>query len=99
MNSLRIVLGDQLSPSISCLDGCNKSTDIILICEVWDEATYVRHHKKKIAFLFSAMRHFCQELLDEGYQVRYSKLDDSDNSGSFAGEVYRCLVGQNLTKS
>lgn len=98
MNSLRIVLGDQLSPSISCLDGCDKSTDIILICEVWDEATYVRHHKKKIAFLFSAMRHFCQELLDEGYQVRYSKLDDSDNSGSFAGEVYRCLVGQKFDK-
>ena len=98
MNSLRIILGDQLSPSISCLDGCDKSTDIILICEVWDEATYVRHHKKKIAFLFSAMRHFCQELLDEGYQVRYSKLDDSDNSGSFAGEVYRCLVGQKFDK-
>ena len=98
MNSLRIVLGDQLSPSISCLDDCDKSTDVILMCEVWDEATYVRHHKKKITFLFSAMRHFCQELLEAGYQVRYSKLDDDDNAGSFAGEVERCLAGQKFNR-
>ena len=68
------------------------------MCEVWDEATYVHHHKKKIAFLFSAMRHFCQELLDAGHQVQNSKLDDDDNAGSFAGEVERCLTDQKFDK-
>ena len=63
MSTLRLILGDQLSDSISSLDGCDSSRDIILMCEVWNEATYVKHHKKKIAFLFSAMRHFAEELM------------------------------------
>ncbi len=61
------------------------------MCEVWDEATYVKHHKKKIAFLFSAMRHFAEELKESGYQVQYTKLDDKDNAGSFKGEVERAI--------
>ncbi len=60
MTTLRIILGDQLDTNISSLDGLNVEKDIILMCEVWDEATYVKHHKKKIAFLFSAMRHFAK---------------------------------------
>ena len=52
---LRLILGDQLNENISSLRDVNKLTDNILICEVKSEATYVKHHKKKIAFLFSAM--------------------------------------------
>jgi deoxyribodipyrimidine photolyase-related protein len=55
---LRLILGDQLSYNISSLSDINPERDTILMCEVWEEATYVKHHKKKIAFLFSAMRHF-----------------------------------------
>ena len=89
--ALRLILGDQLSHDISALEGCDKSRDVILMCEVWDEATYVKHHKKKIAFLFSAMRHFAQELKADGYYVSYSALGDPDNAGSFKGEVQRAL--------
>ena len=91
MPALRLILGDQLTPSLSALDGCNKNQDVILMCEVQDEATYVKHHKKKIAFLFSAMRHFKEMLLEKGYQLRYTTLDDPLNTGSLGGEVYRCL--------
>ena len=42
------------------------------------EATYVGHHKKKIAFLFSAMRHFAEELREKGFAVRYVTLDDPE---------------------
>jgi diketogulonate reductase-like aldo/keto reductase len=35
--------------------------DIVLIAEVQEEANYIRHHKKKIAFLFAPMRHFAGE--------------------------------------
>ena len=59
--------------------------DIILMGEVLEEATSVRHHKKKIAFLFSAMRHFAHALRDEGFSVTYRKLDDSANPQSFSG--------------
>lgn len=91
MTCLRLILGDQLSRNISSLSDCNKDEDIILICEVMEEATYVKHHKKKIAFLFSAMRHFAADLEDDGYRVHYVKLDDKNNQRSFKGEV-KCAV-------
>jgi deoxyribodipyrimidine photolyase-related protein len=89
---LRLVLGDQLSASLASLVDCNKDEDVILLCEVWDEATYVKHHKKKIAFLFSAMRHFALDLQQQGYRVDYVRLDDPLNTGSFGGEVRRAIT-------
>lgn len=59
--------------------------------EVQEEATYVRHHKKKIAFLFSAMRHFSDQLKRDGWQVDYVQLDDPENTGSFTGEIERAV--------
>jgi deoxyribodipyrimidine photolyase-related protein len=88
MSSLRLVLGDQLSESISSLSDIQKN-DTILMCEVMEEATYVKHHPKKIAFLFAAMRHFAVELEEKGHQVRYVELTDPKNAGSFPGEVAR----------
>lgn len=91
MSNLIHILGDQLSHNLSSLKTSDKSQDRILMCEVWDEATYVKHHKKKIALLFSAMRHFADELREEGWKVDYIKLDDDENSGSFKGEIDRAL--------
>ncbi len=62
------------------------------MAEVVEEATYVRHHKKKIAFLFSAMRHFAEALRQAGWEVDYVRLDDPDNSGSFTGELERAIA-------
>ena len=92
MSTLRLILGDQLSLDLSSLKDCDKFHDHILMCEVWDEATYVKHHKKKIAFLFSAMRHFALELQAQGYRITYIKLDDPENTGSFRGEVQRHIT-------
>ncbi len=89
--NLRLILGDQLNLSISSLSDIDKDNDVILMCEVWEESTYVRHHKKKIAFLFSAMRHFAEELKDAGYNIHYTKLNDLDNAGSFHGEIERAV--------
>ena len=77
MTVLRLILGDQLSHSIATLRDADKEHDIILMAELWNEATYVKHHKKKIAFLFSAMRHFAVELEECGYRVEYTKLGDA----------------------
>ena len=94
MKKIRLILGDQLSHSISSLEGYDKLNDIILICEVIEEASYVKHHKKKIAFLFSAMRHFANELTELGYTVSYVKLDDELNTGSFLGEIKRFIADE-----
>ena len=90
--ALRLILGDQLSRSLASLTDINKAVDTVLMVEVMEEVTYVRHHKRKIAFLFSAMRHFAEELRAEGITVDYVQLDDADNRGSFAGEVVRAVA-------
>lgn len=59
--------------------------------EVAEEATYVRHHKRKIAFLFSAMRHFAKTLEKQGWQVNYIQYNDPQNTGSFTSEIARAV--------
>lgn len=85
------ILGDQLTPDISSLAAGNPNTDVVLMAEVMGEATYVKHHKKKIAFVFSAMRHFAAELEEAGWTVDYVRLDADGNTGSISGEVERAL--------
>ena len=89
--NLILILGDQLSQQIASLEAADRETDIVLLVEVAEEASYVRHHKKKIAFLFSAMRHFAESLHGAGWRVDYIRLDDAQNSGTFGGEVARAL--------
>lgn len=84
---LIFILGDQLSPNLASLRNADPAQDVILMCEVMAEATYVRHHKLKIAFIFSAMRHFAEELRQQGFTVRYRRLDDEGNKGSFREEL------------
>lgn len=91
MTTLRFVLGDQLSLRLSSLADLDPDEDVVLLCEVAEEATYVRHHKAKIAFIFSAMRHFADELRSRGITVDYVTLDDPENTGSFTGELERAV--------
>jgi deoxyribodipyrimidine photolyase-related protein len=91
MSTLRLILGDQLSPSISALRDHDPGRDVVLMTEVSDEANYVRHHKQKLVLIFSAMRHFAAELEARGFRVDYVRLEDEGNSGSFTGEVERAL--------
>ncbi len=81
--NLILVLGDQLSSSISSLSDCNPKNDIIVMMELLDEATYVKHHPYKIILIFSAMRHFAQELTQKGYNVTYIKFNAMQNKHNF----------------
>ena len=92
MRTLRFILGDQLSHAIAALRGLEVAQDVVLIVEVTEEATYVPHHQQKIAFLFSAMRHFAEELRGRGIAVDYVRLDAPGNTGSFTGELERALA-------
>ena len=87
--ALRIVLGDQLTRSLSALRGLDPARDIVLMAEVDAEARYVKHHKQKIALCFAAMRHFARELQADGVRVRYVAIDDPANSGTLTGEIAR----------
>ncbi len=92
MGTLRFILGDQLSDAISSLDGVDPACDVVLMAEVVDECTYVRHHKKKIAFVLSSMRHFAADLSGRGLTVDYRALDEPDNAGSLRAELVRAVA-------
>lgn len=86
-----VILGDQLTPDISSLREADRDSTVVLMAEVDTEATYVRHHKKKIAFVFSAMRHFAEELRKSGWTVAYTRIDSPENAGSLTGETRRAV--------
>jgi deoxyribodipyrimidine photolyase-related protein len=86
-DAIRYIFADQLTRDVAALQGIDKDKDIVLMAEVWDEATYVRHHPKKIALLFSAMRHFAQKLREDGITVDYVELDDHGRGSSFKREL------------
>ncbi len=89
IENLCVILGDQLSPNISSLKGFKKNQDEILMMEVFNEAEYANHHKKKLVLVFSAMRHFAKELQNRGFSVKYSKINESKED--FTKElVYQC---------
>ncbi|MFN9002206.1 MAG: cryptochrome/photolyase family protein [Alphaproteobacteria bacterium] len=98
MGALRLILADQLSESIAALQGLDKAQDTVMLCEVMEEASYVPHHPKKIAFLFSAMRHFAAELEAQGVRVRYVTLNDTENTGSFTGEAERAVKALGVSR-
>lgn len=85
------ILGDQLSIHISSLEAQNPCECVLLMMEVGEETAYVRHHKAKIAYIFSAMRHHAKALEERGWSVDYIAWSDPDNSGSFSGEIVRAL--------
>ena len=86
---LVLVLGDQLTETLSALAQADKARDTVVMAEVADEAAYVQHHPKKIALIFAAMRKFAHALEQDGWTVAYTQLDDTDNAGSIVGELLR----------
>jgi deoxyribodipyrimidine photolyase-related protein len=96
--ALRFILGDQLSRGLSSLEDARPDTDVIFMAEVMEEATSVRHHKKKIAFLFSAMRHFAEDLRDEGFTVDYLCLDARSNPGDFGSALAEAVQRHDATR-
>jgi len=98
MNTLIPVLGDQLSLNLSSLAEADPADSIILMVEVSEEAGYVAHHKAKLAYILSAMRHHAVALRAAGWVIDYVELGDADNSGSFTGELARAIERHQPTR-
>ena len=77
LRHLVIVLGDQLDPSSSALDGFDPARDAIWMAEVAEESTHVWSGKTRIALFLSAMRHFRDAQRALGRTVLYQTLDDT----------------------
>ncbi len=71
---LLVVFGDQLDPSIPSHLGLDPTRDALWMAEVDEEITYVPSHKRRIALFLSAMRHYRDARLSEGFTVHYHAL-------------------------
>ena len=92
MKNLILILGDQLSHDLSSLKAADKTVDTVLMAELRSETGYVKHHKKKIALLFSAMRHFAEELRADGWQVDYRQFSDPNTQHDFTATVQQAIL-------
>ena len=89
---LVIVLGDQLEHGSTAFDGFDPAQDLVWMAEVVQESTHVWSAKPRTAIFLSAMRHFASELRERGLPLRYTQLQDADNSGTLAGELQRAIT-------
>lgn len=88
-----LILGDQLSLALPSLRVLDPDHDLLLMAEVAEEATYVRHHVQKIALIFAAMRHFANDLQQHGWKLSYHHFDPQSTSRSLL-DVVRATVRQ-----
>lgn len=81
-NTLRLILGDQLNSQHSWFRKVDDSVHYVLM-EIRTETDYATHHIQKVIGFFAAMRSFAQELIAQGHQVIYIKIDDKNNQQNF----------------
>jgi len=86
---LHLILGDQLDRDSPLFANFDPKRDALWMAEVAHEAEHVWCHQLRIAFFFSAMRHFRDELQSKGYRVFYTELPvrPSDDRGAQFGEI------------
>ena len=75
MRKLCVVLGDQLDRHSSLFDDFDREQDCVWMAEVMEEATHVWSAKQRIAVFLSAMRHFAEDMQQQGLPVEYLQLE------------------------
>ena len=93
---LVLVLGDQLSHDLSSLRAAPEAH--VVLAELADEASYVAHHKQKITLIFSAMRHFAEELRAAGRHVTYLTYGKPPNITGFADVISHMLAQHSFNR-
>jgi deoxyribodipyrimidine photolyase-related protein len=89
LRTLVVVFGDQLDTASAAFDGFDPAQDAILMMELRNEASDIPQHRLRIAYFFSAMRHFRDASCALGRTVHYVALDDAGNRGDLALELQR----------
>ena len=91
MSKLIVLMPEHLTRTVSSLRAANPKEDSILLVEPTQDWSKENHHKKKIIFLLSSMRHFAADLVEEGFIVEYLKIEDKKNSGILELELEQAV--------
>lgn len=76
----RWIFGNQLNHDLPLLKEANKQDDVILMVEATSRSKWKTYHKQKLILVFSAMRHFAEELREKGFTVDYREADSFDQA-------------------
>jgi deoxyribodipyrimidine photolyase-related protein len=87
VRNLVLVLGDQLDLTSAAFDGFDVRQDIVWMAEVEEESRHVPSHQARSVLFLSAMRHFAEEVRAQGRRCDYRRLEDPDNTKTFASEL------------
>ena len=98
MRNLCVILADQLNQEITSLNDFDKDIDEVLICELKKNFIDINHHKKKIVYQISSMRHFGKELDAQGFKTNYLKLDDPKNQNSYSTEISKLVQKKDIDR-
>lgn len=71
------IIGDQLPPGNSALPLASKESDHILIIESRNRGHYLKYHKKRLALIYSGLRHCALEMASEGWKVDHYPLENT----------------------
>ncbi|MGF1478948.1 MAG: cryptochrome/photolyase family protein [Cyanophyceae cyanobacterium] len=85
------ILGDQLWAEQAALASCDRRTPVILV----ESSEYVQqrpYHRQKLVLVWSAMRHFAQQLRVAGWSVTYAMADE------FEAPLQRWIAEHNVTE-
>ena len=86
------LLPDPWGSAIYCLPSLQllEPEDVVVMAEVWSEASYVKHHSKNR--IFSARCVILRLIYIDAGRDDYIELTDSENSQSLVGEVERLQI-------
>lgn len=82
------IIGDQLTPEVSSLSDLTPNDCVVLMIESLEHARRLPFHKQKLALIWSAMRHFAEELRGLGYTVDYHS-----SAPNFKQELHKHIEG------
>ena len=95
--TLRLILGDQLNHQHSWFHQVDENV-VYVMMEVRSETDYVVHHIQKVVAFFQSMRLFADDLVQNGHQVVYLRLNDAINKQSFTENI-RWICQENKVES
>jgi len=76
------ILGDQLASAHPALAGLSRPDTRVLMVESKARGSLERYHQVKLVLVYSAMRHYAQELRAQGWQVDYHGLEEEHSFAS-----------------
>lgn len=95
--TLRLILGDQLNHKHSWFESTDTNV-IYCMMEMRQETDYVRHHIQKIMAFFHAMRSFADILTEQGHELRYLRIGDTDNAQSLEANLDALIKTYNIER-